>query len=74
MLLLRNNDEQHNNPIAISQTASAGKWVDMSELQVHHSMIPEQWTWLLCSVSFIPATKLPLQQLTQVIGIQASVF
>jgi len=27
----------------------------MSELQSHHWMTPEQWTWFFCSVSVIPA-------------------
>jgi len=37
----------------VSQPASAGKGADMSELQAHHCITPEQWTWLLCSVSVI---------------------
>ena len=32
--------------------------LDMSELQARHCMTPEQWTWLLCSVSVVPANKL----------------
>jgi len=24
--------------------------VDVSELQVHHCITPEEWRWLLCSV------------------------
>jgi len=31
-------------------------------------MMPEQRTWLLCSVSVMPENKLSLQQLTQLIG------
>jgi len=34
--------------------ASAGKGADMSEMQAHHCMTPEQGMWLLCSVSVIP--------------------
>jgi len=30
----------------------------VSELQAHHCLTPEQWTWLLCSVSVILANKL----------------
>jgi len=45
----------------VSQPASA----DPSELQVHHCMTPEQWIRLLCSVGFIPANKLSLQELNQ---------
>jgi len=54
----------------LSQPASADKGGDMSELKVHHCMTPEQWTWLLCSVSFIPAKKLSLQDSNQLIGIK----
>jgi len=39
----------------VLQPASAGKGADMSELQAHHCMTSEQWTWLLCSVSVILA-------------------
>jgi len=35
----------------------------MSELQAQHCMTSEQGTWLLCSVSVIPANKLSLQEL-----------
>jgi len=44
--------------------------MDTSELQAHHCMTPEQWTWLLCSVSVIPANKLPVQELNQLIVIK----
>ena len=30
----------------VTQPASAGKGADMSELQAHHCMTPDQWTWL----------------------------
>jgi len=30
----------------ISQPASAGERADMSELQAHHCIASEQWTWL----------------------------
>jgi len=36
MLLLRNKDQQQNNPLATFSTASAGKGVSMIELQAHH--------------------------------------
>ena len=53
----------------VSQPASASKWVGMSEpYAAHHDMIPEQWSWLLCSVSVIPENKLALQELTQLIS------
>ena len=48
----------------VSQPASAGKGAVMSELQAHHRMTSEQWTWLFCCVSVIPANKLSLQELT----------
>jgi len=35
MLLLRNKDQQQNNPLA---TSSAGKGGNISELQAHHCM------------------------------------
>jgi len=50
----------------VLQPASASKWADMSELQAHHCMTPEQWTW---SVKVIPANKLSLQELNQLIRI-----
>jgi len=34
------------------QPASAGEVADMSELQAHHFMTPEQRTYLLCSLSY----------------------
>ena len=37
--------------------------------QAHCGMIPEQWTWLLCSASAIPKNTLWLQYLNQLIGI-----
>jgi len=33
-------------------------------------MTPEQWTWLLCSVSVMLENKLTLQELNQLIGIK----
>jgi len=48
----------------------AGKGADMSELQAYHCKTPEQWTWLLRSVSVIPANKLSLQEINQLIGIE----
>jgi len=41
----------------------------MSEPQAHHQMTPKLQTWLTCSVSVIPANKLSLQELNQVISI-----
>jgi len=35
----------------VSQPAFAGKWTETGELQAHHCMTPEHWTWLLYSVS-----------------------
>jgi len=52
------------------QPAPVGKGANMSELQAHHCRTPEQWTWLLCSVSVIPANKPSLQELNQLIGIK----
>jgi len=42
----------------------------MSELQAQHCMTPEQRTWLLGSVSVLPANKLLLQEINQLIGIE----
>jgi len=33
--------------------------------KVHHCITPERWIWLVCSVSFIQANKLPLQELNK---------
>ena len=52
------------------QPTSAGKGGCMSELQAHHCMTLYLWTWLLCSVNFIPAEKLSLQESNQLIGIK----
>jgi len=54
----------------VSQPASASKAADMSELQAHHCITPEQYTWLFCSASVIPANKPLLQELNQLIGIE----
>ena len=45
-----------------SQPASAGNGGDTSGLQAHHCITLQLWTWLLCSVSFVPARKLSLQE------------
>jgi len=45
------------------QPASAGKGAGIGQLQPHHCMTPEQWTWLLCKASATPANKLALQGL-----------
>jgi len=52
------------------QLIPAEERADMSKLQAHHWMTPEQWTWLLCSVSVVPANKLLLQEINQLIGIE----
>jgi len=57
-------------PSRLSQPTSSGKGGDMSELQAHHCMTLQLWTWLLCSVSSIPAKKLSLQESNQLIGIK----
>ena len=64
MLLLHNKDQQ-----------SAPKLRNMllqakERTQAHHCITPEQWTWLLYSVSVISANKLSLQELNQLIGIK----
>ena len=41
----------------------------MSELQAHDCMTSEQISWLVCSVSFIPANETSLQELHQLIEI-----
>jgi len=56
--------------LRLSQPTIAGKGGDMSELQPHHYMTLQLWTWLLCSVSFIQARKLSLQDSNQLIGIK----
>ena len=54
----------------IRQRESAGEGVEMSELQAHHCITPEQWSLLLCSVSAIPVNKVLLQELNRLIGIK----
>jgi len=49
----------------VSQHVSACKGADVSKLQAHQYMTPEQWTWRLRSVSVIPANKVSLQELNQ---------
>jgi len=44
----------------LAKPMPAGKGVDMSELQAQHCMAPEQWTWLLRSVSVVPGNELLL--------------
>jgi len=48
----------------------AGKGADMSELHAQHCMTPEQWTWLLRSVSVALANEPLLQEINQLIGIE----
>jgi len=47
----------------VSQRESAGEVVAMVELQTHHCISPEQWSWLLCSVSATPVNKVLLHEL-----------
>jgi len=46
------------------------KGADMSELQAHHFITPEQWTWLLYTVAVKPANNLSLQEMNQLIEIE----
>jgi len=39
-------------------------------MQARNSMLPKQWTWLLCSVSGISGNKLSVQELTEQIRIK----
>jgi len=55
MLLLRNKDQSRTTHPQVSQPVFASKVAHMIEFQAHHHITPEQWTWLLWSVSFIPA-------------------
>jgi len=48
----------------------AGKGADLSELQAQHCVTPEQWSWILCRVSVVPANKLLSQEINQLIGIE----
>jgi len=48
----------------------ASKGADMSKLQAQHCMTPQQWTWLLRSVSVVPVSKLLFQEINQLIGIE----
>jgi len=57
-------------PIESFATCPRRKRSEFSELQAHHCMTPEQWTWLLCSGSVISANELLLQELTQLIRIK----
>jgi len=52
----------------VSQREPAGAGVDMSELQVHHCITPEQCRWFLCSVRAIPVNKVLVQELNRLIG------
>jgi len=64
-VLLRNTDQQQKNPLP----SSATQW-STSELQAPYCMIPVPWTWLLYSVSVLPANKLALQEWNQLIEIE----
>jgi len=63
--LLRNEDQPQKKTLTSFATCSAGKRAGTSALQAPHCTKPEQWTWLLCSLSVIPDNKLPLQELHQ---------
>ena len=39
----------------VSQPDSADQKTDMSDLQYHHYMTPQEWTWLLCIVRVVSA-------------------
>jgi len=54
----------------VGQPAPAGKGADMSELQAHQCMTPEQWSWLRCSVSVIPAKNVIGRIKSIIIGIE----
>jgi len=43
-----------------SQRERADEVVRMRELQAHHCITPEQWSWLLCNVSATPVHKVLL--------------
>jgi len=51
----------------VSQPASAGNAADSMNCKLisHHCMIPEQWIWLLCSVSVILANQTVIAKLSQ---------
>jgi len=70
MLLLRNKDQQQNNPLATFATHLCRQrrgleWTASSSLNDTTTV-----NWLLCSVSFIQAKKLSLQESNQLIGIK----
>jgi len=50
---------------ATPQTSTLGSYTKKKpiKLQAHHCITPEQWSWLLCSVSAIPVNKMLLQEL-----------
>jgi len=64
MVLLRNKDQQQKNPLP----SLATQW-SIRELQDSYCMTPVPWTWLLHSVSVLPANKLSLQEWNQFIEI-----
>jgi len=47
----------------VSQRESAGEGVEMSKLQAHQCITPEQRRWRLCSVNATPVNKVLLQEL-----------
>jgi len=67
MPLLRNKNQQQNNPHECFATYFCRK---RSGTSSHHCITPEQRTWLVCSVSVIPVNKLSWQELDQLIGIK----
>jgi len=56
--------------VPLATPMPAGRGADMDKLQAQHCMTPEQWTWLLCRVSVVPANKLSLQEINHIIGIE----
>jgi len=71
MLLMKTSSREIRSQV--SQLASTVKGADLNALQAHahHCMTPaKQWTWVLCSVIVIPANKLSLQEVNQLMGIE----
>jgi len=57
----------------VSQRESADEGTNLSALQAHHCIIPEQSSWLLCSVSAIPV-KMPVSPILRQARSQAVRF
>ena len=67
MIFLRN---KHQHQKKFAPKVWPRKGANTNELQAHHCMTPEQWTWLLYSVSVIPENTVTLQKFNQLIGIE----